>query len=83
MQACKPHPLDTSLPEAHTSEVQPPDSIAAKKVVSATRKAIKRVNGTCQLGIQNLRLKTRGLHFTGSNAGIISTLVKKLNAPTA
>ena len=47
MQACKPHPPDASLPETHTSEVQPPDSVAAKeKVVSATHKAIKEVNGT-------------------------------------
>ena len=85
MQACKPHPLDASLPETHTSEVQPPDSVAAKeKVVSATHKAIKRVNDTltCQLGIQNVRWKTRSLHFTASSAGIIS-LLKTLVAPTA
>ena len=85
MHAFKPHPLDASLPETHTSKVQPPDSVAAKKkVVSATHKAMKKVNGTltCQPGIQNVRLKTRGLHFTGSNAGIISTLVKKLDVPT-
>ena len=87
MQACKPHPLDASLPEAHTSEVQQPDSVAVKqKVVSATHKAVKEVNDTltCQLGTQNVRWKARGLHFsnfTASNAGIIS-LLKKLVAPT-
>ena len=67
MQACKPHPLDASLPETPISEVQPPDSVTAKqKVVSATHKAIQRVNGTY---LVNLVSRQSGGSWSGGSLG--------------
>lgn len=87
VQACKPHPPEACLPETHTSEqpletrpleIHPPDSVAVKKkVVSATHKAIKRVNYT-----QSTNSIARGRYFTGSSAGMVPTL-EELNVPTA
>lgn len=82
VQACKPHPPEACLPETHTSEqpleTRPPDSVAVKKkVVSATHKAIKRVNYT-----QSANSIARGHYFTGSSAGMVPIL-EELNVPTA
>lgn len=81
VRACKPHPPDACLQETHTPEIQPPethppDSVAAKKkVVSATHKAIKRVNYT-------QKCNSQGPLFHRFKCRIVPTL-EELNVPTA